>query len=118
MVSGSPALDEVQKVGPREEGAVARYPSRNALSRSRRCCGSIVFDKPSILQGIKTGADQQVLQNTRLLGHESYLSRMMAPLVIEQFKTKNKIDLNSATTDYINKLVVNEYINDFNGRVA
>ena len=75
----------------------------------------VIFDA---LQGIKTGADQQVLQNTRLLGHESYLSRMMAPLVIEQFKTKNKIELNSATTDYINKLVVTEYINDFNGRVA
>lgn len=70
------------------------------------------------LLGIKAGADQQVLQNVRLLSHESYLNRMMAPLVIEQFKNKNKIDLNSAATDYISNLVTTEYINDFNGRVA
>ncbi|MDH4201512.1 MAG: type I restriction endonuclease [Phycisphaerae bacterium] len=72
----------------------------------------------SALQGIKAGADEQVLLNTRLLKHESFMTRMMTPLVIDQFKTQNKIDLNAATTDYISNLVVTEYINDFTGRVA
>ncbi|MDD5457840.1 MAG: type I restriction endonuclease [Phycisphaerae bacterium] len=74
-----------------------------------------IFDA---LMGIKTGADQQILQNTRLLNHESYLSRLMAPLVIDQFETKNKINLNSKTADDVNNLVVNEYVNEFNGRAA
>lgn len=72
----------------------------------------------SALQGIKAGADQQVLLKTQLLGHESYMGRMMTPLVIDEFKIKNNIDLNAATTDYISNLVVTEYINDFSGRVA
>jgi type I restriction enzyme R subunit len=35
--------------------------------------------------------------------------------VIARFKNEQKIELNADATKYINKLVVNEYINEFNG---
>lgn len=65
------------------------------------------------LSGVKTLADEQVLQNTQLLDNESYFGRMMMPLVIDQFKTQQKINLNPDTSRYINQLVVAEYMNEF-----
>lgn len=65
------------------------------------------------LSGVKTQADEQVLQNTQLLENESYFGRMMMPLVIDQFKTQQKINLNPDTSRYINQLVVAEYMNEF-----
>lgn len=65
------------------------------------------------LSGVKTQADEQVLQNTQLLENESYFGRMMMPLVIDQFKTQQKINLNPETSRYINQLVVAEYMNEF-----
>ena len=69
----------------------------------------------SALTGIKAGADEQVLQNTRVIENEDYLDQMMISLVVEEFKNKKKISLNPDTTRYINKLVVNEYIKEFYG---
>jgi len=65
------------------------------------------------LTGVKAQADEQVLQNTQLLDNESYFERMMMPLVIGQFKTQQKINLNPDASRYINKLVVAEYMNEF-----
>ncbi len=70
------------------------------------------------LNGVKTGADDQVLQNTRILDNEGYFNSMMAGLVVEQFKNRQKMDLNPQTTKFINQLVVQEYINEFHGAVA
>ena len=39
-------------------------------------------------------------------------------MVINQFKNKNKIPLNADAANYINNLVVNEYINEFYGRTV
>ena len=61
-------------------------------------------------------ADEQVLQNTKLLNNESYFTTEMTRLVVEQFKNDNKITLNAESAKYINNLIVNEYINEFNGR--
>jgi type I restriction enzyme R subunit len=65
------------------------------------------------LSGVKTQADEQVLQNNQLLDNESYFGRMMMPLVIDQFKIQQKINLNPDTSRYINQLVVAEYMNEF-----
>ena len=70
------------------------------------------------LLGIKTDADNQVLQNTRLLDNENYFNSMMAKLVIDQFEAINKIQLNADAVQYISRLAVNEYIDEFNGHVA
>jgi type I restriction enzyme, R subunit len=54
-----------------------------------------------------------VLQNAQLLDNESYFEGMMMPLVIGQFKTRQKINLNPDASRYINRLVVTEYMNEF-----
>lgn len=69
-----------------------------------------IFDA---LADIKSQADDQVLQNTRILDNEGYFNRTMMPLVISQFKTRHKINLNPEASRYINQLVVAEYMNEF-----
>ena len=66
------------------------------------------------LTGIKQQADNQVMQNTQLLDNEDYFKKMMMPHVIEQFMKKQHIKLNPDASKYINKLVVAEYLNEFN----
>ncbi len=65
------------------------------------------------LNGVKQLADEQVLQNTQLLSNESYFERMMMPLVIGEFGTRQKIQLNPDASRTINQLVVAEYMNEF-----
>lgn len=65
------------------------------------------------LSGLKRQADDQVLQNFRLLNNESYFTKMMMPLVIDEFMTQQKIKLNSDASRSINKLVVAEYMHEF-----
>lgn len=76
---------------------------------------SVIFEA---LKSVKQEADIQVLQNTKLLKAESYFTSEMMRLVIDQFKNKNNINLNAESSKYINNLVVNEYINEFYGRVV
>ncbi len=76
---------------------------------------SLIFEA---LKNVKSEADLQVLQNTKLLNNESYFSGEMMRLIIEQFKNRNKINLNAESSKYINNLVVNEYINEFYGRAV
>lgn len=66
------------------------------------------------LEGVKLMADDQVLQNTQILDNESYFERMMMPLVIDQFKNKQQINIDPDASRYINGLVVKEYMNEFN----
>jgi type I restriction enzyme R subunit len=68
------------------------------------------------LRDIKTEADLQVLLNTKLMQNESYFEAQMIRLVIDQFKNKNKINLDAPASKYINQLVVKEYTNEFYGR--
>lgn len=70
------------------------------------------------LQSVKSEADLQVLQNTRLLNNQEYFSSQIMRLIIEQFKNKNNFALNAESSKYINNLVVNEYINEFYGRAV
>ncbi len=68
------------------------------------------------LQAIKTEADQQVLKNHRMLNNEAYFEAMMEQLVIEQFEKQTKTELNTNSSEYINRLVVKEYLDEFYGR--
>ena len=65
------------------------------------------------LTGVKQQADKQVLQNTQLLANESYFERMMMPLVIGEFQTRQKIKLDPDASRTINHLVVSEYMNEY-----
>ena len=65
------------------------------------------------LTGVKQQADEQVLQNTQLLANESYFERMMMPLVIGEFQTRQRITLTPDASRTINHLVVSEYMNEY-----
>lgn len=62
---------------------------------------------------VKSQADDHVLQNTQLLNNESYFERMMQPIVIGEFYTRQNIKLTPDATRTINYLVVSEYMNEF-----
>lgn len=70
------------------------------------------------LQSVKAKADETVMQNTRILDNESYFEQLMIKLVYNQFVKENKIELDTESSKYINKLVVKEYMDEFNGVVA
>ncbi len=70
------------------------------------------------LMGIKKNADVQVLKNSKILDNEEYFDREMIKLVIESFKTEQKLPLDAKALKYINGLVVKEYMNEFNGVVG
>ncbi len=65
------------------------------------------------LSGVKLQADEQVLQNTQLMNNESYFEKMMMPIVIDEFQTRQKIQLTPDISRTINHLVVAEYMNEF-----
>jgi len=62
---------------------------------------------------VKSQADDHVLQNMQMLSNESYFERMMQPIVIGEFYTRQKIKLTPDATRSINHLVVSEYMNEF-----
>lgn len=70
------------------------------------------------LQGLKKEVDQQIMQNAKLLDNESFIEKMMMRLVIDQLKNKNNIALDATTTKRVNAILVKEYMNEFNGRIA
>ena len=65
------------------------------------------------LVGVKSQADEQVLQNSQLLNNESYFERLMQPIVIGEFLTRQHIKLTPDATRTINHLIVGEYMNEF-----
>lgn len=65
------------------------------------------------LNGVKHDTDEQVLQNLQLLNNEGYFKQITMPTVINQFMTQQQIQLNPATSHYINELVVKEYLKEF-----
>jgi type I restriction enzyme R subunit len=70
------------------------------------------------LQGLKAAVDAQIIQNSKMLENESFIERMIMRLVIDQFKNKQHIPMDAATSKRINGMIVKEYINEFYGRVA
>lgn len=68
------------------------------------------------LQGIKIKADDKVLQNSKLLNNESYFDSLMMQLTLNQFITVNNINLDDSSSDFINHLVVKEYMNEYQGK--
>ena len=70
------------------------------------------------LNDLKQAADARILQNARMLSNEGFVERMLMKEVIEQFENKHHINLTADETRYINKLVVREYLNEYNGAAA
>lgn len=70
-----------------------------------------------VLSEIKEEVDNHILQNAKILENESFVDKMIARLVIVEFKKKN-IPLDLDKSKRIINLVAKEYINEYNGNVA
>lgn len=70
------------------------------------------------LNDLKKAIDQQLEKSSNLLSQEQFARGMMQRLVIEQFLTKHQLPITAEKAKSINTLVFNEYLNEFNGRVA
>ncbi len=66
------------------------------------------------LSGVKFTADEALMQNNLLLNNESYFEKKIMPVVIDNFKNKNKINIDPNSSKFINKLIVKEYMQEFN----
>ena len=84
-----------------------RQQSQSDISESERK----IFEA---LTGVKQDADEQVLNNSQVLDNESYFELQMMPLVIGRFIKEQNIKLNADASQYINHLVVSEYLKEFN----
>lgn len=71
----------------------------------------------SALESVKLRLDEKVLNNSAILKNESFFTVETQPIVAEEFEDNNKIKLNEDAFKYINNLVVNEYLNEYNGVV-
>lgn len=70
------------------------------------------------VMGIKKAADLHVLKNSGVLANESYFESYLVRLVMEQFETKNKVDLDPDDAFYLARLVNKEYHNEYHGYTA
>jgi type I restriction enzyme, R subunit len=70
------------------------------------------------LQAIKKSTDEQLIRNSKLIEQESYFNDYLMQLVVKVLKDGKKVNLDFATAKSINTLIVNEYLNQFNGQRA
>lgn len=67
------------------------------------------------LQTIKKATDYQLVRNSQLTEQESYFTAYVMQVVVKELKGERKMNLDFATTHSINSLIVNEYLNQYNG---
>jgi type I restriction enzyme R subunit len=67
-----------------------------------------------VLLDIKAQADDKILVNRRLLDNEGYFQGLMMNIVFDSFG-KTKIELDTESALYINRCVVKEYMNEYQG---
>ncbi|MCM4150313.1 type I restriction endonuclease subunit R [Arenibacter sp. N53] len=70
------------------------------------------------LNALKGEVDNQIVKNSKILDNESFVERMTMRLVLEQLKNEHHIPLDMANAKRINAMIVREYMNEYNGRVA
>lgn len=70
------------------------------------------------LKGLKTAVDNELSQNSKLMENESYVERLMMRLIVNQFKNEQRIPVNTTDVKRINRIIVREYMNEYNGYVA
>lgn len=70
------------------------------------------------LSALKTEADARISQNARILTNEAFAKAEMTKLIIEQLKTKHDLPLTAESAQFINALVMKEYLAEFHGHHA
>jgi len=70
------------------------------------------------LSSFKAEADARISQNARILTNEAFAKTEMTRLIIEQLKNKHHLPLTAENTQFINNLVMKEYLAEFHGHQA
>ncbi len=70
------------------------------------------------LQKIKEQTDIAVLDRNDSLNNESYFARVVAKLVFNEFQKTNDTQLDFETVEFIRDLIVEEYLNEYHGKIA
>lgn len=66
------------------------------------------------LNDVKSQADNLILDNEQIVRNENYFTRKIGSKVFSVFEDDHRIQLAIAAGDYLQHLVVKEYINEFN----
>ena len=72
--------------------------------------------KPSlfdILNDIKDAIDEHSLNNNEILKNENYFKQVTMPIIIQKFEITSKENINYEDAEYLNSIVVNEYIIEY-----
>jgi len=67
------------------------------------------------LSAFKAEAEARISQNARILTNEAFAKAEMTRLIIEQLKNKHQLPLTAESTQFINSLVMKEYLAEFHG---
>jgi len=70
------------------------------------------------LSAFKAEADARISQNARILTNEAFAKTEMTRIIIEQLKNKHHLPLTAEITQFINTLVMKEYLAEFHGHQA
>lgn len=67
------------------------------------------------LSSFKAEADARISQNSRILTNEAFAKAEMTRIIIDQLKNKHHLPLTAESTQFINSLVMKEYLTEFHG---
>jgi type I restriction enzyme R subunit len=70
------------------------------------------------LQQIKEQTDAVIISRNDSLNNEGYFTSQVARLVYAEFQKTLDSKMDAATTKFITRLIVNEYLNEYHGRTA
>lgn len=68
------------------------------------------------LNGVKTDADQRVLDMEQILDNQNYFEKQMQGIVLKRFRTEQQFPVQPADIQTINRLLVREYLKE-SGRI-
>lgn len=114
--------DKVMELNRKNELLKAKYHQDEKYVRVHKRLterGSLSLKEAQLyeaLQTIKRATDEQLVRNSRLTEHESYFNDYLMQLVVKELWQKRKMSLDVATAESINTIIVNEYLDQYNGR--
>jgi type I restriction enzyme R subunit len=114
--------DKVKELNRKNELLKAKYEQDEKYVRIHKRLmekGKLTLKEMQLfeaLQQIKKETDAQLYKNGNLTQNEAYFNDYLLQLVVNELQDKRKMNLDFDTAKSINGLIVNEYLNQYNGR--
>ena len=86
------------------------------LLRSKR----FGIDEPKLFNAIndlKKNTDIKIIENSNVLENENFVETMMSRIIYDTLKDKHNLNIDKESTEYINRIIRKEYINEYNGNL-